>query len=226
MCNSAIKLLWLISVLSFVVTIECRSIVDLLSGGDYLYEDEIDYDLQYDQRQNGSINFKLGIDGVVVAVPQPDMSSLPLGLLGLGDLSALAGQYMIGDEGEDDYFNVTPSSTETSSESSEKPFEFEKVTTEAPAALPNEVPSSSTVDSKLDDVSTTISTVAPSTVSPTSLPSSTTKRALEKEEFVTVKIIMDESRVASPQRDNDQIELNKDERIRKRSKHNSRRRNK
>lgn len=58
--------LWL---LATHVTILNGHPLDALLADDYVDEDTADYDLYYDQRQNGTENFRLRIDGVVIALP-------------------------------------------------------------------------------------------------------------------------------------------------------------
>lgn len=50
-----------------------------------------DYDVQYDERQNGTENYRLKIDGVVIAIPGAPPSSISsLGLLATNYLAQLA----------------------------------------------------------------------------------------------------------------------------------------
>lgn len=51
------------------ITISNGHPLDALLADDYIDEDSVDYDLFYDQRQNGTENFRVRIDGVMIALP-------------------------------------------------------------------------------------------------------------------------------------------------------------
>lgn len=77
-----------------------------------------DYDIQYDERQNGTENYRLKIDGVVIGIPGASSNSIgSLGLLATNYLAQLATAASYEDEdndNENDGFN-----------SDNKPYEYE-----------------------------------------------------------------------------------------------------
>lgn len=91
------------------------------------YEDDIydylDYDLSYDQRQNGTENFRLKIDDVLISLPGPgsgsgsgDGSTSSDTILNALDLLAgelLAGGYDDDDDSDEDYYNFNSNGSTT-----------------------------------------------------------------------------------------------------------------
>lgn len=104
--------------------------VRFLSGGfdqdDFMYED---YDLYYDQKQNGTSNVRLNVDGVALLVPvSKAQGAQALSILSLAAMDLLSGGF--GDDGTDYYDQeisespyiehlAKPENTGTSQESSE-----------------------------------------------------------------------------------------------------------
>lgn len=72
-----------------------------------------DYDLHFDQRQNGTANFRLNIDGVLIAVPDSSQNSI-------GDLGLMASSYLM------DFAAETGEGNEAEdNEADDKPYQFE-----------------------------------------------------------------------------------------------------
>ncbi|XP_050093519.1 nuclear pore complex protein DDB_G0274915-like [Anopheles aquasalis] len=70
-----------------VVQIESLPVSAFLDDSDYdSFED--DFDVVYDQRQNGTANVRVAVDGVVVSLPGPDLSPSTSGASALLDLFA------------------------------------------------------------------------------------------------------------------------------------------
>ncbi|XP_035915301.1 uncharacterized protein LOC118513536 isoform X2 [Anopheles stephensi] len=94
--------LWLLLVAT-VVRIDSLPITSLLDDdSDYDDSFENDYDLVFDQRQNGTANVRVSVDGVMVALPAPDMSPSAT-LAGATLLDLFASQLSAaGEGGEDD----------------------------------------------------------------------------------------------------------------------------
>ncbi|XP_035773897.1 A-agglutinin anchorage subunit-like isoform X2 [Anopheles albimanus] len=70
-----------------VIQIDSLPVSAFLDDSDYdSFED--DYDLVFDQRQNGTANVRVSVDGVVVALPGPDLSPSTSGASTLLDLFA------------------------------------------------------------------------------------------------------------------------------------------
>lgn len=70
------------------------------------YYDYLDYDLSYDQRQNGTENYRLHIDGVVVALPAHGSGAGPSSDTVLSALDLLAGELLSSgyeNDSEEDY---------------------------------------------------------------------------------------------------------------------------
>lgn len=79
-----------------------------------------DYELHFDQRQNGTENYRLNVDGVLIAVPAASQSSIgSLGLLASSYLMDFADATGNGDDEDDDDDNLTEN------EANDKPYRFE-----------------------------------------------------------------------------------------------------
>lgn len=78
--------------------------LDALLGEDYSDNESADYDLYYDQRQNGTENFRVRIDGVVIALPSSVSSQAAsvAGSVSTDYLLSLASQGVDDDHKEDE----------------------------------------------------------------------------------------------------------------------------
>ncbi|XP_037052296.1 uncharacterized protein LOC119085885 [Bradysia coprophila] len=91
-----------------LVQIGVTSPLGTLLFDDYTDEQaDSDYDLHYDERQNGTENYRLNIDGVVIALPGPSSNAMSsVGLLASNYLLELAaGNGGANDEGLDEVEN-------------------------------------------------------------------------------------------------------------------------
>lgn len=112
------KLLNVVTTLLFVFIALQRSsgspIEQLLSdflddAGDSQPDFGDDYELHFDQRQNGTENYRLNIDGVLIAVPAASQNSIgSLGLLASSYLMDFAEATGNGDDDDDDEANDKP----------------------------------------------------------------------------------------------------------------------
>lgn len=89
---------------------------EYLDGAADLPADD-DYDLHYDQRQNGTENYRLNVDGVIVAVPAASENSI-------GSIGMLATNYLMdfaaGTTDEDDEVEE-----DNAGGDADKPYQFE-----------------------------------------------------------------------------------------------------
>lgn len=130
-----IHVIWLNLIILFTASCNCGPI-DFLLFDDYDEEGSSaaagqDYDLSYDQRQNGTGNFRLNIDGVVIGVPSAGMASEMVG--------TLAQNYILGlvkanEASEDDDSNDVADEG-----GNDRPYEFETTSNGAQLAEQNEV---------------------------------------------------------------------------------------
>lgn len=86
-----------------------------------------DYDLNYDQRQNGTGNFRLSIDGVVIGMPSSAMTSDMMGTLAQNYILGLVKAANKGDGS-----NTESASTDTNA--NDRPYEFETTSFEPEGA--------------------------------------------------------------------------------------------
>uniref|UniRef100_A0A182T385 Uncharacterized protein n=1 Tax=Anopheles maculatus TaxID=74869 RepID=A0A182T385_9DIPT len=93
--------LWLLLVLT-VVRIDSLPLTSFLDdASDYDDSFENDYDLVFDQRQNGTANVRVSVDGVMLALSAPEMPPSAT-LAGATLLDLFASQLAAAGEGEDD----------------------------------------------------------------------------------------------------------------------------
>uniref|UniRef100_A0A182NGL4 Uncharacterized protein n=1 Tax=Anopheles dirus TaxID=7168 RepID=A0A182NGL4_9DIPT len=124
-----------------VVRIESLPVTSLLDDDSSDYDDfyDDDYDIVFDQRQNGTANVHLSVDGVMVALPAPEMppSAALAGatLLDLfaSQLAAAGGESEDSDSSEESYGGVG-SSPAGSTSTSTSTTTTTSTTTVAPAA--------------------------------------------------------------------------------------------
>uniref|UniRef100_A0A182JSQ2 Uncharacterized protein n=1 Tax=Anopheles christyi TaxID=43041 RepID=A0A182JSQ2_9DIPT len=128
-----------------VVRIDSLPISSFLDDdSDYDDSFENDYDLVFDQRQNGTANVRVSVDGVMFALPAPEMSP-SASLAGATLLDLFASQLAATGESEDDsseesYGSITGSSSSsagTSSSTSPTTASLTSTTTVAPSASPS-----------------------------------------------------------------------------------------
>lgn len=91
---------------------------DLLLLDDLIDDDggvKDDYDLHYDQRQNGTENIRLRVDGVVIALPSSSssQSGSTVGNLASNYLLGLAGLDDLDEDDADNYFGIVKNSQPT-----------------------------------------------------------------------------------------------------------------
>ncbi|XP_050072335.1 uncharacterized protein LOC126560418 [Anopheles maculipalpis] len=136
---------WLLLVLT-VVRIDSLPLTTFLDDdSDYDDSFENDYDLVFDQRQNGTANVRVSVDGVMLALPAPEMSPSAT-LAGATLLDLFASQLAAAGEGEEDdsseetYGTISGSTssgvTGASSSTSSSVVPTTSTTTVAPASDP------------------------------------------------------------------------------------------
>uniref|UniRef100_A0AAG5D8Y4 DUF4794 domain-containing protein n=1 Tax=Anopheles atroparvus TaxID=41427 RepID=A0AAG5D8Y4_ANOAO len=149
MCKSMGRLCSLLLVLVVVVRIDALPVSSsYLENDDYDDSFEDDYDVVFDQRQNGTANVHVSVDGVLLALPAPEIPT-SASLAGATLLDLFASQLAAGGELEDDVSDelytgssevgsagANTSSTTSSSSSSSSTSTTTTTTTAAPAPAP------------------------------------------------------------------------------------------
>lgn len=125
-----------LAILLVVATTVTCSPLELLFG-DYLdlspsdeskHDAEDDYDIHYDQRQTGTENYRLNIEGVLIAAPAASENAIgSLGLLATNYLSSMASAASDLDEEEEEEENEEEAVDSDLTQQADKPYEFEAV---------------------------------------------------------------------------------------------------
>uniref|UniRef100_A0A182MUW9 DUF4794 domain-containing protein n=1 Tax=Anopheles culicifacies TaxID=139723 RepID=A0A182MUW9_9DIPT len=129
-------------VLSTVIRLHALPIPSILDNdSDYDYSIENEYDLVFDQRQNGTANVHVSVDGVMLALPAPELSpSASLAGATLLDMFAsqlAAGGESEGDSSEESYGSISSGSSSAAAASSSTSSTSTTTTTVAPASDPS-----------------------------------------------------------------------------------------
>ncbi|XP_053691847.1 uncharacterized protein LOC128740334 [Sabethes cyaneus] len=110
MSKDICRLFWLAALL----VIKLSSGLPVLTYDDDYESNEDDYDVIFDQRQNGTENMRFSVDGVVIAVPSPPSHSDISTLAGAAFVEILNAQLAAMEHDSSDEETSSPSTTTTS----------------------------------------------------------------------------------------------------------------